>query len=512
MTRDRLCVAAILLLGLVLRFLFLAEHSYWLDEIYSIDFSHGDWPGLIRATANDVHPPLYYVMLSAWMSWFGESEIATRSLSAVFGALCVAVVFRIGATFYHPRVGMVAAFLMAIASYAIYFSQEARMYTLLVFLGALSTYFLWQACKRPTASALITYTLAAVLLVYTHNYGLFMLAAHAAYVVSLAVVDKHWRRKNFTRWMIAAAAVVGLYLPWMLILTNQIERLDAEGLWISAPTLYTIAGSFSEYAGNDAVLRAAAAMLVLLALVPLLSTIVVALRRKHLVAVFQTDTLAATYLLALCLFVPIAAGFAISRVSMPIYHTRYTFVGYFAFWLLIARGISLIPHKWARSAAFVLLIVFGAKVLAKEGYVHRDRAGFREASQYLSDHVHRNDLILLCGSDHLEWPIEYYIQKRSAVAPIYEIDDRVNEEDEARMGADKKNIWLVRLEKAEEPCRQVPGRLKERFGDATAVMTTAREIEISVYVGHYARVAHATSHSAENVNEAPRQARSLRDR
>ncbi|MFL6623375.1 MAG: glycosyltransferase family 39 protein [Sulfurifustis sp.] len=468
----------------LLRLLFLAEHSYWVDELFSIEFARQSIPEIIRVAATqDAHPPLYYVLLSLWMSWFGESEMATRSLSVVLGVLFVGVVFGLGTVLYGRRVGILAGVLSAGASFAIYYAQEARMYTLLAFLAVLSTFFLWKACGRATIGRLSAYVLTATLLVYTHNYGLFMVAAHAAYVGSLLIADEAWRRENLKKWFVVGAVVAALYLPWMVVLTGQIKALKTEGFWITTPTLYTIAGSFSEYVGGDAILRVAAALLLALAFVPMLRKLASALRQRNLATALQSHESTATYLLGLCLLVPIAAGFVISHVSMPIYHTRYTMVGYFAFWLLIARGISLIPRTWAQSAVLVLLVVFGVKVLTKEGYVHRNRAGFREASGYLSAHTRPGDLILLCGSDHLSWPVEYYMQKQNPAASVHEINDRVNREDEAAIEAGRKNIWLVRLEKAEEPCTQIPQRLERRLGDATAVTTTARGIDISVYAG-----------------------------
>ena len=66
--------------------------SLTFDEAWSLRIARG--PGLadvVRASGQDTHPPLHPLLLHVWMSLFGSSEAAVRSLSVVFGVLLVPV-------------------------------------------------------------------------------------------------------------------------------------------------------------------------------------------------------------------------------------------------------------------------------------------------------------------------------------------------------------------------------------------------------------------------------------
>src|SRR3954451_22777098 len=112
--------------------------AYWIDEGLSVGIGSPpllDIPGLL---VQDGSPPLYYMLLHVWMSWFGTSEVATQSLSAVVGLLCVPAAFWAGSVMMGRRVAWAAAALAAFNPFLTIHSYEARMYALLVLLGLLT--------------------------------------------------------------------------------------------------------------------------------------------------------------------------------------------------------------------------------------------------------------------------------------------------------------------------------------------------------------------------------------
>ena len=78
-------VLLVTLLGAVARFSFIAKSSIWHDEGFSIALATRTPLEIWAGSARDVHPPLYYLLLHFWMSLFGTSQLAVRSLSAVAG-------------------------------------------------------------------------------------------------------------------------------------------------------------------------------------------------------------------------------------------------------------------------------------------------------------------------------------------------------------------------------------------------------------------------------------------
>ena len=58
--------------------------SYWRDEVFRVLMAKYSFVDIIRLTYNDGQPPLYYFLLKFWINIFGDSEIATRTLSLIF--------------------------------------------------------------------------------------------------------------------------------------------------------------------------------------------------------------------------------------------------------------------------------------------------------------------------------------------------------------------------------------------------------------------------------------------
>lgn len=130
----------ILLLGLLLRFIAINQ-SLWLDEaIGALVVKHQTFIQILTEfPKHDNHPPLYYLALKAWTDLFGYSEIALRSLSVAFGVGMIFFIYKIG-KIISPKLGTLAAILLATSPFAIYYSQEARMYPMAAFLAAAAFY------------------------------------------------------------------------------------------------------------------------------------------------------------------------------------------------------------------------------------------------------------------------------------------------------------------------------------------------------------------------------------
>ena len=130
-----LLVPLLILLGFALRVLRLEFQPLWWDEGYSVWFATHPLPQLLALTAADIHPPLYYILLRGWIGAFGPGPIALRMFSVVVGVLAIPLIYVVARRLFTPRVGWLAAFLLAISPMHIYYSQEVRMYGLAMLLG-----------------------------------------------------------------------------------------------------------------------------------------------------------------------------------------------------------------------------------------------------------------------------------------------------------------------------------------------------------------------------------------
>ncbi len=131
----------ILLAGLVLRVISLNQ-SLWLDEATTALAAKMSLNDLfIKFLPGDFHPPLYYLVVKYWILIFGSSEVSLRVPSVVFGLGTVYLTYLIARKVYNTKVAVVSALLLATSGLSVYYSQEARMYSLAAFLVAGAIYF-----------------------------------------------------------------------------------------------------------------------------------------------------------------------------------------------------------------------------------------------------------------------------------------------------------------------------------------------------------------------------------
>lgn len=176
---------AVVLLAAGLRLHRLDAQSLWNDEGNAYVQATRTLPEIADNAARDIHPPGYYSLLAVWRLLTGESEFALRALSAFAGVLTVALTYALGRRLYSPLAGLTAALLVALNTFNIYYSQEARMYALL---GLWSVAAMWafvgfvRSGKREWALAFALFNAAGL---YTHY-------AYPAVMVAQGVLFLLW--------------------------------------------------------------------------------------------------------------------------------------------------------------------------------------------------------------------------------------------------------------------------------------------------------------------------------
>ncbi|MGQ9625981.1 MAG: glycosyltransferase family 39 protein [Anaerolineae bacterium] len=206
-----------IIIALALRLFRLGGQSLWYDEGVSFYLTQLSLPEMLQWTAQDIQPPLYYLLLRGWVWLFGVSEFALRFPSLIFGLLTVPLFYMLGRKLFDESAGVLAAYLVALSPLYLWYSQEARMYTLLTFLGLLSAYLSLLIAereeKRPRRLLWAALVLMDVLALYTHYFAFFLIVFQALWL-SLAAI---WRKRSYL-WVEGAFALAGLflaYLPWM---------------------------------------------------------------------------------------------------------------------------------------------------------------------------------------------------------------------------------------------------------------------------------------------------------
>jgi len=143
----------IIIAGGVLRILLLDKNGLWLDETYSIWMAKQSIGDMLQWIVKiDQHPPLYYFLLHFWTVMNGDSPYFARLFSVVFGTATIPIIYLIGKRMSGIVMGLAAAAILAFSTFNIYFAQEARMYTLLMFNASVAILALVRLLTDPRSS------------------------------------------------------------------------------------------------------------------------------------------------------------------------------------------------------------------------------------------------------------------------------------------------------------------------------------------------------------------------
>ncbi len=229
--------------------------SLWLDEGLSVGIaSHplSEIPAVLRL---DGSPPLYYLLLHLWMLVVGTSEEAVRGLSLLIALATIPVAFWAGASLFGRRAAWGAAVLMATSSYLVYYSREARMYTLLVLTTLVCVTAFTHVFVYGRRRWLALFVLGLTATLYTHNWGLYLaLGLAAAAGVCLVATDD--RRRLLGDGVLAAGVVALLYAPWVPTLAYQAANTGAP--WSETPDPGDLVGVLGSIFGQGEILVALA--------------------------------------------------------------------------------------------------------------------------------------------------------------------------------------------------------------------------------------------------------------
>lgn len=237
-TLAAILLAAIVSVAALLRFSFITNQSLWWDEVVTWQQSRLAFGDMLAATAADNYPPLYNLLAMATMRLLGETELALRLPSAILGTLNILAVYWVARLSSGRPTGLLAALLLAVSPYHLWYSDEARMYALLacsatVFAGCMLSF-----AERPRWWMGLASILAAVALLYSHPYGALTWGAICAGIAPLL-----WVRRQVPRLLLLAGLqllALLAFLPWIGILLARAAAISDAGFWIEPVTPWSL--------------------------------------------------------------------------------------------------------------------------------------------------------------------------------------------------------------------------------------------------------------------------------
>ena len=388
----------IIALGTGLRMYGLGAESFWLDEAYSVEIASFPTSEVLHELViNDVHPPLYYFIVHFWIKLFGDSEWSVRFISVLFGVLAIPLIFLVALQLFDRITGLFAAALLAVSQFHIGFSQEARMYALLVSLTLLSFYFFLKLLEdgRRSRLALVAYVASSTLMMHTHVYSFFIIIAQNTYFLTLAFTSREIFKRTWKRWLLAQLGLALLFVPWFFALLRQVSRVR-RGFWIPDEPPRAILDALYLQAGSSDLawlLFPLVAVAVLSAWKAVTKDAGTPESQSPFGESLSSERLK-IYLLLLWLISPIILPFLVSKFSSPIFLPKYSIPALPAFMILAARGFSVVRIHQLRMLAVVFILCF-ALIALRNYYGTTRKDQWRDAVTRLEERAEASDIILL---------------------------------------------------------------------------------------------------------------------
>lgn len=242
----------ILLVAAGIRFTGLVRRDFWYDEAFTGVAVKENFHSMIEMIINDVHPPLYYVLLKGFSYFFNYSVFGIRLFSAIFGLASVWATYLLAKELFNKRTALYASLIATISPLAIQYSQEARMYAMLVFLILLASYFFVKGLKTGKSRYFIWWGVITGLSMLIHYIGIiFSLLYYPAFVLwnlqESVLPEFSFRKKEILLYLkkmipsknIFFGYLAGfiVFLPWLKMFLHHISIKGNNLGWVKPASL-----------------------------------------------------------------------------------------------------------------------------------------------------------------------------------------------------------------------------------------------------------------------------------
>lgn len=457
-----------------LRIYQLEMQSLWYDEGVTATLAQHDLAALTAWTSRDIQPPLYYYIVAGWGRLTGWSEWSLRFVSAWWGTLLVPLMALLSYRLLHNRnAALAAALLTTTHPLLVYYSQEARMYTMVVALGVLTGYYFLVAMDKGGTSyrRWVPYIIGATATLYTHYFAVFLLLAFG--VVGLFQPMDEERRPFKTRLFTMVSVhltIVLLFALWLIPLLTQLatDRSYWQGTFKITDAIRAIALRF--VVGETVLEQFAPPYLWIGGAVTLLSVVLFVIRARQ-----QRDVRQALLLAAMWLLIPTLCVLTLA-VAVPKFNVRYVLLalpGLILLWSYGSVTLAEAPKKPLFRGAIGILallpLVTIFLIADRNWYTDHSflKAQWREAAAYVRLH-HETDEAVVLVSGHT-WPVwDYYAPDLPAIhlpdLQILDVDAVLDFEESGTALRDAlqgyNGAWLVNWqEEVVDPTGVVPIQL-----------------------------------------------------
>lgn len=350
--RERAYLFVLICLAILLRFYQISFNSLWNDEltVWHVTQIRPFLAMLEYHLATDLNPPAYWILQYPFTFFLPQNEFGVRFLAAIFGVLTIPAVFYWAKSLFNSKVAWTASLLAVFSYQGIYFSQEARAYSMMVFFGTLTSWMWFEIFYYEHRAAhwkKVALLISCIALAYSHYFGTMMVGIQGLFAAYYA-----WKKKRWWDWFATYPLSGLMFLPWLPVIISQLRPIN---VWMSPPEFkdtYSYIKFLFEKSGMYAVL---APLLILFYLVQ-------KFREQR-----WKDVEKVILIISFSL-IPFIIAFIRSRLATPMLTHRYMLIALSAVHVLSALAFMNIvetikdPRKQKLTLSLVLIFLVGLNV------------------------------------------------------------------------------------------------------------------------------------------------------
>ena len=390
---DYLRLAVILFAAFLvaLNFVRIFDSNFWGDEAFTIRLSQMNVSAMLEATAEDVHPPLYYGIVQIFCAVFGYEGVVYHLASLVPYVLVVVLALTVIWKQFGAEASVILVILSSLLETSVTYNVEVRMYSwgsLFLLASFLALYRIFTVNDTRSYVWFVVSSLAGA---YTHYYCLVSVAFFYVVLIGAALIK---RREYFKKTAIACVVTVAVYLPWLLVLLQTFKRTMGDFWMTNIPYLKDCFAYF--FSGRlEYVLFA------------------IMLAAVAFAAWYRKMDLAWVMWLAAGLgsiFGTILVGNLVSRLFRPVFIVRYLYPVAMIAWVLLAVGLASLKRKriYCAVISIALLITCIPQYISTYQADRQQNELLAETLKATED-ISGEDSVILTNLEYLDWTVlDYY--------------------------------------------------------------------------------------------------------
>ena len=425
-------LALITALGALLRVIAVVSNGqFWFDEIITVAIARKPLHEMWAYLAVENHPPFHYYLIHGWMSLFGSGEIAVKLSSVLAGAAGIAVTGIFARRLFGVRTGFTAAGLVALSTFQIYYSSEARMYAWLYFFGVVSLMSFWEIIRSSASwKWYLVWIVSTCAALYTHLGGVFVPVVEVAFWVACSLYGRAQTRKgthdgyqlphiSFRAAAVMMAGACLAWLPWIVVFVREKAQTFNRNAWFfwiepANPFLMEASRQFFFFVNYSDFIELCSWIFVVMVFAPAFLSIHRNDEHKYTVQ-FSMDL---PTLYAIIIFIiPLLIGLLVNILVVKIY-----IIAGAGAYLLASKGLSRIriPPSFPSSLFPLMLVVFF--ITSAMGVLFEVKPAWKDVGRYLDMREGQADAIVVLSHSY-EVVLHYYYHGATKVLPFYPLPD-----------------------------------------------------------------------------------------